>query len=110
MMTVDERRRLYAKAYNQWGERSQAGMLIEECAELIKAINKWYRKKDHDNFINLIEELADVEIMTEQMRILWHVDEAVKSVKHAKLERLRETLSRIEDEQHDQEEDSSESS
>jgi len=51
-----------------YGLKSQMGVCQEECAELIQAISKWYRDKaDMDN---LYEEIADVEIMLEQLKHL----------------------------------------
>ena len=51
----------------KYGFINQREILIEECAELIQAISKLKRngKKTSRNFL---EELADVEIMVEQMK------------------------------------------
>lgn len=51
-----------------YGENNQLNQLQEELAELIKAVNKY--RRDEDNIDNLIEEIADVEIMIQQIKYL----------------------------------------
>jgi NTP pyrophosphatase (non-canonical NTP hydrolase) len=51
-------------------------MAMEEAAELIQAINKCLRYKDDEGCRNnLIEEIADVEIMIEQLKIIFNITE-----------------------------------
>lgn len=57
-----------------YGFKKQREMLIEECSELIQAVQKLKRAEDTDNAGNIeiatmqyIEELADVTVMIEQM-------------------------------------------
>lgn len=54
-----------------YGVIAQRRQLVEECAELIQAISKLHRatpeERDTAQY-NFIEELADVEIMLEQMK------------------------------------------
>lgn len=57
---------LCAKIAKHYGEGSQLCILQEECAELIKAVSK-IRRGIPDAGANLIEELADVSIMVEQI-------------------------------------------
>jgi hypothetical protein len=65
-------------------------MLVEECAELIVAANKW-RRQEPGAIDAAIEELADVEIMCDQMRLV--LDERkIAAVKETKLRRLAERL------------------
>lgn len=75
---------------NSYGYEAQSMQCIEECAELIQAINKFWRKtldcgarKTLPNidlllvsrdFTNLVEELADVQIMISQMLYLLQID------------------------------------
>lgn len=60
------REKLYKTAIQVWGKESQMNMLVEECAELIQSVNK-YRRKGSEN---ILEEIADVEIMIEQAKII----------------------------------------
>ena len=51
-------------------------MLMEECTELTQTVSKFIRakKENKPNYVkNLIEEIADVEIMIEQIK-LWGND------------------------------------
>jgi len=67
------KRELYAKAVAKWGVDSQLDMLVEECSELIQAVQKMKRyerwKQGHPRELSdsLCEELADVSIMVEQV-------------------------------------------
>ena len=47
-------------------------MLMEELAELIQATSKLVRYGDTEPFL---EEFADVEVMLEQMRQMYHIDD-----------------------------------
>lgn len=61
------------RAVALWDKPSQLGMLVEECAELIVAVSHCGRdQRDRQRALDeLVEELADVEIMHEQVvRIL----------------------------------------
>lgn len=86
-----ERSELYKTAINKWGAESQINMLVEECAELIVGINK-YRRTGSDN---LLEEIADVEIMLEQARMILGEENSkiVDIHKKDKLNRLADKLS-----------------
>ena len=85
-MTKDQ---IYRKALLAWGRGSQMDMLVEECAELIQALQKFNHR--HGESINVIEELADVEIMCEQMRLIFS-PEKIDTVKELKLARLEGKL------------------
>lgn len=75
------------KAIDIYGELNQKVVAIEELAELQKEICKDLRGKG--NRINLTEELADVEIMLEQLKEMYLIDtQALDLIKRQKLERL----------------------
>ena len=80
---------LYEKAFNQWGDK-QLVVAIEELAELQKELTKALRGKPNRG--NIAEEIADVEIMVEQVRQYFNLGIAVEVVKKHKLERLEERL------------------
>ena len=77
---------LYKRAFHKWGANDQLNMVIEECAELIHAISKYRRGKPN----SLLDEMADVEIMLEQMRVLVGEKDCkiVDSIKMQKIARL----------------------
>lgn len=89
---------LYRKAIDKWGVDAQLDMLAEECAELIHARMRLLRAEaparagvleaamDH-----FVEELADVEIVVEQARLIVG-PERVDEAKQRKLERLEKML------------------
>jgi len=63
------RQNVYAKAVIKWGGESQFNMLIEECAELIFTVRHHDRSKC--GLKRLVEELVDVMIMIEQVRVMY---------------------------------------
>lgn len=63
---------------------------IEECAELIQAINKKHRGRAH----NIPEEIADVEICLEQLKIINNCVDEVENYKTAKMERLKARITK----------------
>jgi NTP pyrophosphatase (non-canonical NTP hydrolase) len=79
-----ERISLYERAVEIFGSEAQENMCIEECAELIQAINKKHRHLQS----NIAEEIADVEIMLEQVKMINHCQEEVEKTKEEKLFRL----------------------
>jgi len=86
-MTKTTTVRIYKKAIEKWGNPSQLLMVMEELAELIQAISHLLRNK-YKAKSKVIEELADVEIMCEQLRIMINEDEKIDKVKEEKLNRL----------------------
>lgn len=78
----------------KYGEEPQCRQAMEECAELIQAINKYIRYPDRkDCHNNLIEEIADVEIMLYQLKVMFNVsDDEVFEVKVQKAVREQERL------------------
>lgn len=65
-----------AAIYAHYGAQSQLRQLCEECGELIQAACKLQRKIDSERpaaqeLVNLMEEIADVSIMVEQVSKLF---------------------------------------
>lgn len=82
-----------------FGYEAQSNQLIEECAELIQAVSKHRRAaaKGEDEkviaFDNLVEEIADVEIMLEQVKHLLKIpDEDLLAYKQFKVNRTKERI------------------
>jgi NTP pyrophosphatase (non-canonical NTP hydrolase) len=81
---------VYEEAMKQWGKEAQAITLFEEIGELMKAVSKLYRDDNPDTYKALVEEIADVEIMLEQLRVIVPVVEGdVEAAKEEALERLK---------------------
>lgn len=75
-----------------YGYEGQSAQLTEECAELIQAINKYRRARDsmcrQRAYAGIVEELADVEIMLEQVKHLLGITERqINAIKEQKIER-----------------------
>lgn len=73
-----------------WGKDAQAKMLLEEMAELQKEVCKAWRGKD--NSVEIAEEVADVEVMLAQIKMIFGIDASVGIYRDAKIERLRQRL------------------
>ena len=82
---------IYQQALEVWGQESQLGMVQEECAELIKVINKYWRGKAGKD--DVVEECVDVELMINQMKELFADERNTwDRIKMVKIERLNELL------------------
>ena len=71
-------------AIRTYGEKAQEDMAVEECSELIQAISHKHRGREH----NIAEEIADVEIMLEQLKIINDCHDEVAAIRKRKIERL----------------------
>ena len=60
---------VYLEAIKTFGALPQMVIVMEECSELQKEISKIIREKG--NLENLAEEIADVEIMIEQLKYMY---------------------------------------
>jgi len=76
-------------AIKEYGMSAQMDMCIEECSELIKALLKYRRNEDRQALENICEEMADVQIMLDQMRLLF--GDTIKKAQY-KIKRLAERL------------------
>lgn len=85
-----EREEVYRMAVACFGKPPQKLMAIEEMSELTKAICKDFR--GNLNMENLVEEMADVQIMLEQLKIIYDAHEAVDAAMELKIKRLRQLL------------------
>ena len=88
-MTTDTQE-LYQRARSTWGDTAQIDLCIEELAELIVALQHYRRGRCHTP--EVVEELADVLIMVEQVTAILDVDCAVRARKRDKLARLEQRL------------------
>lgn len=96
-MTKEETEDLYEEVAKEWGSEAQLGMAQEECAELIQAISKFNRGKRYGNLgmgqiEHLAEEIADVQIMCEQIILMFGLQTDVQATRSRKLRRLKQRL------------------
>lgn len=83
-ISEDEEILICNKAIDTFGPAIQQVVAMEECGELIQAISKSIRGKEH----NIEEEIADVEIMIQQLKMIFDKDK-VEKIKQQKLYRLK---------------------
>ena len=83
---------IYNIAIALYGGAEQEVVAIEECSELIQAISHKHRGRPH----NIAEEIADVEIMLEQLKIINDCAETVEQLKRYKIERLLNRMRGVE--------------
>lgn len=75
------------KIADHHGLNAQCNQLVEEMAELMVALNKLHRKKPSAIY-DVAEEIADVEIMLEQIKYLLILDEGhIADIKRYKISR-----------------------
>lgn len=99
-------RKIFTAAIRHYGELEQMGIAQEECAELIQAISKYHRAQvSSDNRHRttdikraekqLIEEIADVSIMIDQLKMMIRGNH--NDVRAAKVERIGARLEKAAD-------------
>lgn len=85
-----EERDILIKVINKFGKNNQIIKSIEELGELITALARKFTKQELVNN-NICEEIADVEIMLEQLKIIFD-RETIEHYKSMKLNKLNEIL------------------
>ena len=78
------------RALDTYGSVPQIAMVFEEMSELQKELCKHLRGSGSQE--NIAEEIADVEIMIEQMKMLFNCEAAVLQVREKKVKRLKERI------------------
>lgn len=79
------------KAIETYGSMNQCVVAMEEMAELQKELSKAIRGEEVRE--NIVEEMADVEIMIMQLRRIFTIsDKEINAHKRAKLKRLEKRL------------------
>jgi len=90
MAMTEEERAVFQKALDTWGGDAQILCLLEEMAELQDALCK--HKRGRRTTDDIAEEIADVEIMLNQMKLYFRVEEEVKAQRARKVGRVEERL------------------
>ena len=92
-MDERERRDIMLRAIHRYGEAAQIDMAVEEMAELTKALCKVKRATPGATtaaIANVIEEIADVQIMLDQLRLIF-----ARSTDEVEEDKLRRLLGRL---------------
>jgi hypothetical protein len=86
------------KSIEVWGIPAQIAMLAEECSELSVAalhMNRKSRSSNPETFVNFAEEIADVEYMIAEMKMIYPELQAKLDYFHnIKSKRTEEKLNR----------------
>lgn len=85
--------KLYARVLSEYGWGAQVSMLAEESAELTVAVHHLLRAQTPETIRALASEIADVEIMIEQVRMIHpSLNQLSDLERKQKLRRLRERI------------------
>lgn len=92
-MDIQINEEILQAAIDKWGEDHQIEMMIEECIELALALQKLKRQRTHQTagLINVIDELADVTIMTRVGKIIFD-KQLIQERADFKMNRLQERI------------------
>jgi len=91
-LSRNDRDKIYAAAISEYGKVEQLGVLIEEMSELQKEVCKLVFR-GAGNMNHVAEEAADVEIMLEQLVLMFpELQKAIAEHKEQKVRRLAERL------------------
>lgn len=81
---------IYKQAIEKWGFDAQILMVFEEMSELQKELCKNWRGKN--NIEQIAEEVADVEIVLAQLKMIYGISGTVRQFHEEKLMRLEQRL------------------
>ncbi len=85
-----EIKELYKQALEKWGTAAQVTQAMEECGELIAALNQYFFRERLTR-ADLASEIADVELMCEQLRVIIG-GKTIDKEKARKVKRLRKRV------------------
>ena len=83
-------RSTFERALEHYGPDAQITMVMEEMSELQKELCKYRRGRA--NYDHIAEEIADVSIMLDQMRLLFQCGGAVQAWRLEKVRRLADRI------------------
>ena len=96
-MNARKEENILLQAIAEYGAEAQTDMMIEEMSELTKALLKHRRKECKETLDNILEEIADVQIMLDQMKLIHDDGKATDEYRDVKLLRLAARLGIAED-------------
>ena len=85
------RTEIMSQAVATWGVDAQMGMAVEEASELIQALCKFRRHAGREQFADVLEEMADMRIMLDQLSLMFG---DCSDIEATKIKRLDEMLNR----------------
>lgn len=92
-MEKNSKKEKLKKIADYYGLQAQKGMLIEEMAEMMQAVNKFDRNPTEKNLDAIAEEIADVEIMIAQAKYLYAIpQQKIDEITDCKIQRTLERM------------------
>lgn len=91
-MLESKKNSVYNRAIKKWGVPIQIVVAIEELSELQKELTKELRYCE--KLDTIAEEMADVEIVLEQLKIIFNNKKVVESYKKHKIKRLEKLINK----------------
>lgn len=88
----EQDRAVFTDAISAYGAEAQKWVFVGEVGELLDAIAD--HKRGRATRDNIAEEIADVEIMLEQLKIIYAIEGSVNFWRRKKIMRLAENLSK----------------
>lgn len=84
---MEERKNKLLFLIDHYGTKAQQDMAIEELSELQKAILKHRRYATEETKKEVIEEIADVQVMIEQLKIIFSCKSKIDEIMDMKIDR-----------------------
>ena len=91
-INITQRTVVYRKAIKRFGKPNQMIKAIEEMSELTKVISKILGMGGEVSIEDIIEEIADVTIMMEQLRVIYNINDEVCDMMDSKVKRLENRI------------------
>ena len=92
-ITWEHRKAVYALAAAKYGVHHQQDKVLEELGEFLDAYIKYrYKRTTREHFV---EELADLTVMLERLRLLYGVNDEVCAAMDFKVDRLQKDLEAV---------------
>jgi len=89
-VTYEERKAIYEAALQQWGPENQMNKFDEELGEFLAEYGRM--RNGTGNYVKFADELADLSIMLEQLRMIYCVNDLVCEHMDMKVRRLQNRI------------------
>lgn len=91
-ITYEERKVIYEMAITKYGQMNQIIKAVEEMSELTKELCKLLANDSKYSIEGIAEEIADVTIMIEQLRLMYNINDEVCEMMDSKIRRLENRI------------------
>lgn len=91
-ITYEERKVIYEMAITKYGQMNQIIKAVEEMSELTKELCKLLVNDSKYSIECIAEEIADVTIMMEQLRLIFDINDEVCTMMDSKIRRLENRI------------------